>query len=72
MELPSVESVIEKLGGVAAVAERTGRTPDAIYVWRKSNRFPAHTFLLIREALKVEGCTAPASLWNMTEPGRAA
>jgi hypothetical protein len=67
MQLTSTASVIDKLGGVSALAERFDRTPDAIYVWRKKNRFPAHTFPAIHELLAAEGCTAPASLWNVMQ-----
>jgi hypothetical protein len=67
MQLTTTASVIDKLGGVSALAERTELTPDAVYVWRKKNRFPAHTFPLIHELLAAEGCTAPDSLWNVTK-----
>lgn len=72
MELNSTHSVIEKLGGISDVAKLTSRKYDAVWVWRKTNRFPSNTFLIIKSALADQGYSAPAELWGMAEAEQAA
>lgn len=69
--LSQTGSVIDALGGTAAVARITGRTPQAVSNWRGRLTFPADTFLILSGALTLAGKTAPASLWGMAS-GRAA
>jgi molybdenum-dependent DNA-binding transcriptional regulator ModE len=65
--LNSTQAVIEELGGISAVARAMGRKYDAVWVWRKTNRFPAHTFLAIRALLAERGKSAPPELWGMAD-----
>jgi hypothetical protein len=62
--LTKVEDVIEKLGGPEKVAKRYGVNSRAVYYWQQRDRFPADTYLSIKETLAEVGCDAPASLWN--------
>lgn len=73
-ELTDARTVVEKLGGIRAVAELTQRKYSAAANWPSFNKFPPNTFLVMREALRERHCTAPASLWGMvtTEEGAAA
>jgi hypothetical protein len=64
-ELVSTAEVMDELGGVAAVARLTGRTYGAAFNWRGFVRFPSDTFVVMQEALKARGCSAPPSLWGM-------
>ncbi len=70
--LRSVDDVIKKLGGVGEVAMLFSIERDAVYVWRKSKKFPAHTYKLLRDTLLARGFVAPITLWRMTEPAEAA
>ena len=65
--LPTIEKVIEELGGVKAVAELTRRaSPSAVPNW-KTRKFPPNTYAVMKAALHAKGADAPDSLWNMLE-----
>ena len=66
-ELATAAEIFDKLGGVRAVAELTGRTYDAAWNWKRFARFPSNTYSVMTSALRAKGCTAPASLWRMVE-----
>ena len=66
-ELTSAPLVMEKLGGIAGVAELTGNKYSTASNWKYLGSFPAETFVVMTEALKAKGHTAPASLWRMVE-----
>lgn len=70
--LNSVAEIVDELGGRAAVARMTDRTTQAVTNWKASQRFPSQTFLLLMHELAARGCTAPASLWSMSDPVQAA
>lgn len=63
--LTTTGDVIAELGGISEVARITGRQYDAVWVWRKNNRFPANTFAKIRDLLAARGKCAPETLWGM-------
>jgi hypothetical protein len=63
--LPSVGLVISALGGNSRVAELTHSNPKAVSNWKVSNRFPAATYVTLRERLKTMGLSAPDKLWGM-------
>lgn len=66
--LTTVADVVDALGGNAAVARMTGRTPNAVTNWRARLNFPPDTFVALTAALAEAGCVAPASLWRMMAP----
>lgn len=74
--LSSASEVMDALGGNGAVAELTGSTNKAVWNWRASGSFPSNTYVVLTDALRAIGKTAPDSLWGMkaanSEPERAA
>lgn len=66
--LSTVNEVINALGDNAGAAEITKRGITAVCNWRAANRLPARSYLVITEALKDRGFSAPPSLWEMDEP----
>ena len=66
-KISTTREVIDALGGNGAVANITGSTAKAVWNWRKANIFPAHTYLLITNALKRRGLIAPSGLWRMSQ-----
>lgn len=65
--LETTDAVIDELGGNRAVGELTSSNAKAVSNWRGA-KFPAWTYLLINEALRRTGKTAPDTLWAMTPP----
>ena len=63
--LTTASDVIDALDGTTAVARIAGRKPQHVTNWRASGRFPPNTYLVITEALREKGKSAPASLWGM-------
>ncbi len=67
-----VEQVIEILGGDREIVALCGvAAPNAAYMWRSRGNFPPETYVLLIEALKAKGYTAPPSLWRMREGAAA-
>lgn len=66
--LTTTNEVIDALGGLAIVAEITGRKTGAAWNWQKFETFPADTFLAMTTALAERGHDAPPSLWRQVEP----
>lgn len=71
-ELTTTAEVMEALGGIAPVAELTGRKYGAACNWKGFAKFPADTFVVLQDALRERGLTAPASLWGMVPAREAA
>lgn len=69
VNLTTTADVIDKLGGVRAVADLTGRDYDAAWNWKKFPHFPPDTYLVMTRALRQQGHDAPPSLWRMVEEG---
>jgi hypothetical protein len=65
--LRTTNDVIDALGGTKAVAVLTGKSPQSVTNYRLAPRFPADTFLIMRDALQRIGCDAPPSLWGIRE-----
>ncbi len=63
--LGTTVEVIDALGGIAAVAELTGRKYTAAANWNVSDRFPANTYVILHHALHQRGLSAPPELWGM-------
>lgn len=71
MDLENLETfsaVWAALGGNQGVAELTGAKPSTLSMWRKAEGFPSNTYVVITDALRSSGKTAPASLWGMKQP----
>jgi hypothetical protein len=67
--LTTQSAVIDRLGGNPAVADLCSTseepvTAKAVSNWRKVG-FPAKTYVVMQQALKGIGCTAPDALWNI-------
>jgi hypothetical protein len=65
--LTTTNEVIEALGGIRAVADLTGRKYPAAWHWSTWKAFPSDTYVVMTEALRAAGKTAPDSLWGMVE-----
>lgn len=65
-QLRSASDVIDALGGTLKVQALTGRKyAQSVSNWRKSDRLPPDTFVVMSEELEKAGKAAPLSLWNM-------
>lgn len=70
-QLQTVDQVIEKLGGTVEASRLAGVYPSQISTWRSTGKLGAKTYLILQDALKSRGYTAPASLWGMIEPAQS-
>jgi hypothetical protein len=64
-ELHTATDVIQALGGSTAVSRLTGRRISAVSNWKSFQRFPANTFIIMKDALRERGLGAPDWLWGM-------
>jgi len=69
--LGTATEIIDLLGGNPAVARLTSSTAKAVSNWRRFDRFPADTYLVIKAELMRNGHSAPDHLWSMREPPAA-
>ena len=68
-QLRTMDAVIDALGGDAGVKKLTGAAQNNLGNWRKTQKkFPAHTYLIMIDALAERGYRAPPALWGITEP----
>jgi hypothetical protein len=67
VEHKTTEAVISSLGGLNAVGTLTKASAKSVWNWKKTNKFPAKTYLAIVSALGHQGDTAPNNLWNMVK-----
>lgn len=65
--LSTIEAVFTALGGPSGMQSLTGSKPNTVSMW-KDNGFPSNTYIVMSEALRAIGKTAPASLWGMKQP----
>jgi hypothetical protein len=63
--LSSARDIIDRLGGIYAVAELTDAQPKAVWNWQRFDTFPANTFVVMTRALGRRRCKAPATFWRM-------
>jgi hypothetical protein len=73
--LHTATDVFEALGGNSGLEALTGSKPSAVSMWKKAGSFPSNTYVVLTEALRAVGKTAPDALWGMKsacEPERAA
>jgi hypothetical protein len=66
-DLTTTAEVMAALGGTTAVARLTNRKVTAASNWQSFDKFPANTFVVMTEALRRIGRSAPPSLWGMVE-----
>jgi hypothetical protein len=69
-DLTTTGDVIDALGGTTAVSKIMGVALAVVSNWRSMERFPAHTFLGLRDALRDAGFAVPEDLWRMTQTAR--
>jgi Tol biopolymer transport system component len=63
-QLYTANAVIDALGGTNTVSGLTGATAQAVSNWRRDG-LPAKTFIVLSEALKANGYSAPFEVWGM-------
>lgn len=64
--LHSTSEVIDALGGNRPVAVLTQRTREqSVSNWRGWDYFPPDTYVVLKDALRAIGKTAPDSMWRM-------
>ncbi len=66
--LETVDAVFTALGGNRGVEVLTGSKPSTLSMWRAAESFPSNTYVVLTEALRAIGKTAPDSLWKMRAP----
>lgn len=71
-EYLTTNEVIDALGGTGSVARVMNVRAQVVTNWRAMEKFPAHTYLAIKAALREKGKTAPDNLWRMSQPITAA
>jgi hypothetical protein len=62
----TVFDVIDLLGGPVAVGALCGVSRNTVYHWLERG-IPPQYYLVMTEALRKRGYTAPAALWQMVE-----
>lgn len=62
----TVPSIVQTLGGRNAVARLFACRPQAVSNWCSTGRFPAHTYMTIRD--RMAPTPVPDSLFVMTKP----
>jgi hypothetical protein len=65
--LDTADQVFDALGGNSGVAEVTAAKAPRVSNWRAAGSFPPNTYVAMTDALRVQGKTAPATLWRMLE-----
>lgn len=70
--LRTTSTIIDALGGNAAVSELTKTSVNGVSNWRASGQFPADTYLLIKNAIKAIDVEAPDYLWPMRQATKKA
>ncbi len=70
--LTTIPEVFEALGGIPAVCDIVGaegkRAWQRVDNWRLRGRFASDTYVVLTDALRERGFSAPPSLWGMLEP----
>ena len=70
--LETVDAVFTALGGPSGMQSLTGSKPNTVSMWKAAGSFPSNTYLVITDALRAVGKTAPDSLWRMKMPAETA
>jgi hypothetical protein len=64
--LDTVADIVDELGGPVAVGAMCGVSRNTVYHWIERG-IPPQYYLIMTEALRKQGFTAPAALWQMVE-----
>ncbi len=64
-ELTTAEDVIRELGGPTQTARLTQRKSQHVWNWKKANRLPADTYLIVNEELRSKDKSAPPELFGI-------
>ena len=68
--LNTVEDVISALGGLGATQKLTqAASYQVVQNWRMREQFPANLYVVMTEALRELGYTAPERLWGQKSAG---
>ena len=70
--LETADQVFDALGGNSGIEALTGSLPSAVSNWKAFGSFPPNTYVVMTDALRAVGKTAPASLWRMRVSAEAA
>ena len=63
-QLRTARDIIDRLGGIYAVAELTEAQPKAVWNWQRFDYFPSDRFVVMTRALKRRRCTASPTMWR--------
>jgi hypothetical protein len=64
IEIRTIDDVLSFLGGRAAVAKRTGRTPNAVTNWKSRGGIPATLAPVLDPVLERKGAVAHPSVYQ--------
>ena len=67
IKVTTTADAIDALGGNQLVAHACHTTHKAVSNWRAGGKFPAATYLLLRERFRQRGIEAPDRLWAMRQ-----
>lgn len=70
--LETFSEVWDALGEHRGVADLTGAKASTVSMWKNAGSFPANTYIILTDALREVGKTAPDSLWRMKIPAEPA
>jgi hypothetical protein len=65
--LVTTEAVIDELGGIKSIARLARVKYVTAHHWKRSDSFPARTYVLLTTLLAERHCRAPDSLWNILD-----
>lgn len=63
--LDTLDEVITALGGTDGLFDLLGAKPSTISMWKKAGNFPSNSYVVMTDALRQKGKTAPDLLWKM-------
>lgn len=71
MQVRTASEIVDALGGTGAVARLVNITPGAISHWRRDNRIPPRSYLILAPELERIGIEVHPSILGIPEPERA-
>jgi hypothetical protein len=70
--LETFSEVWDALGEHQGIAGLTGAKASTVSMWKSAGSFPANTYIILTDALRAIGKTAPDSFWRMKVPAEGA